>query len=466
MTEKYKKAFALLTAAAMSCALGGCGEEKPESINRAEFMATLPSVTAFSLEAERIRAEQTDTLHEETVQEAVPPEETSPSETALQETSDEETVTSVPGETETDGEPEDETWKEGLSFPEIADLDREETAGSETAEETNFLPTESAVTTQQSAPADTAPVQTIAAVSETSGASETIAVSPASAENAALGLSGTVSAPSQEYDEEFFSSDLFIGDSISTGYSLYGFMDEKNVFAKIGLNPSSVMTKSVPTVYGDITVTDMISLLSPKRVYIMLGSNGIQWLSTDSMLRSMRSLTEMISLTSPGTEIVIVGVPPVTAAYDSTVDGLDVMAAVNEYNSGLSEFAAECGFIYVDPGEILKDSTGYFSGSYAENDGMHFKSATYKILLSFIQTKVTQAEQEAAPAAAGGSEAIAELADKLGVDDTIKNAVTGMPTEFVTLPEETTPDSTPAEAVAGGKGEPDVWDVSDEKIKE
>ena len=45
--------------------------------------------------------------------------------------------------------------------------------------------------------------------------------------------------PTLDFDKDYFSSSLFIGDSISTGLSLYGFLDQQNVFAQQGLAPST-----------------------------------------------------------------------------------------------------------------------------------------------------------------------------------------------------------------------------------
>ncbi len=467
MTNKHNigagKVCAVLLTAALSCSLTGCSDKASEHPQRpartqSTNTFTLPDVGEYRQEADKLREEQAKQTETDII-----PEET------------EEIFVDSLFETEVPDEPENEDWKEGLSFPSatLAPLESEigESAVNAVTETSVDTAADRAIaeTTVGSAcdtAADTVsrtsaanPPQT-ALLANTSAGSETISVSPA-AVNATLGYSGEVSG---EYNKEFFGSDLFIGDSISTGYFLYGFMDEKNVFAKIGLNPSSVLTKSVPTVYGEITAEDMVRYTLPKRVYIMLGSNGIQWLSGESMLRSMKSLTDTITLASPETEIVIVGVPPVTAAYDSTVEGMDVMAAVNAYNSGLAQFAAENSLIFIDPGVILKDSTGYFAGQYAEADGMHFKSATYKVLLSYIEREVTAAEERAAIAAAEEEAALAAagltggtdnadgaeddfeesgekvLPDNIAtvagdVDKTVKNAVTGIPREFVTLPE-------------------------------
>ncbi len=221
----------------------------------------------------------------------------------------------------------------------------------------------------------------------------------------------TTAAPT-DYDSEFFSEDLFIGDSISTGYSLYGFLNDRNVFAKVGLNPSTVLTKTVSTCFGDIGISDMLTYTTPKRVYIMLGSNGIQWLSVDNMLKSTDTLVTLIKTACPDTEVMIISVPPVTPEYAATVKDIDVMAKINEYNDSLSDYCTENDMLFVDAASVLKSSTGYFNYSYAESDGMHFKSSAYRTLLSKIQadvtafdeTKAEEAEKEAETAVSDEAE--------------------------------------------------------------
>lgn len=210
-----------------------------------------------------------------------------------------------------------------------------------------------------------------------------------------------MNAPSTSYDKEFFTDDLFIGDSISTGYSLYGFFPERNVFAKVGLNPSTVLTKTVSTCFGDIGVADMVAYTIPKRAYIMLGSNGIQWLNPDNMVKSTEKLVNLIHETSAETEVVIISVPPVTPEYASTVSDVNVVDIINRYNAALFKFCDENDLLYVNGFSVLKNSEGYFDYKYAEADGMHFKAAAYKTLLSKIQSDVEEfeaaMEEEALP---------------------------------------------------------------------
>ena len=309
-------------------------------------------------------------------------------------------------------------------------------------EETSSEPVSEAVTTTR---------ETIPPVSETTGASQSTSETSESTASSVTSDPQTMQletecsvpaapapTPDTSYDSEFFSSDLFIGDSISTGYSLYGFLSEKNVFAKVGLNPSTVLTKSVSTCYGDIGISDMLAYTMPGRVYIMLGSNGIQWLSVGNMLQSTNTLVTLIKDTCPECDVVIISVPPVTAGYDSTVEDVNVMAKINEYNSSLNAYCTANKMLFVDAASILKDETGYFNSTYAESDGMHFKSSAYKTLLSKIQSDVTEFEEvnSQAETEAPAEETTSETVSKKITAETEKQTE-ALPETFVTLPKHT-----------------------------
>lgn len=353
--EGVKTLFIKLLAALLLTAalLSGCGQ--PEETVSAE----LPSVTDYSSAVSSIRSSEISETTSKPAEVSSDSETVSAGDAASRQT-----------ETETSAE---ESVSETQSEKRSDYIKPSETSVS------------ASVTTEKTAEATTAPLQE-ALHSEASA--ETIElVTECSVPAASSPAAGTT------YDSDFFSSDLFIGDSISTGYSLYGFLSDKNVYAKVGLNPSTILTKSVATCYGDIGISTMLSYTMPKRVYIMLGSNGIQWLSVGNMLQSTDTLVDLIKECCPGCDVVIISVPPVTADYDSTVEDVDVMAKINEYNTSLSSYCTANGMLFVDAASILKDETGYFNKTYAESDGMHFKSSAYKTLLSKIQSDVTEFEE-------------------------------------------------------------------------
>ena len=200
----------------------------------------------------------------------------------------------------------------------------------------------------------------------------------------------------EKYDPDFFKKDLFIGDSISTGLSLYNFLPAKNVFAKMGLNPSSVLSKKIETTYGTIGISDMLQRTAPRRVYIMLGSNGIQWLSDAEMITSMGKLVNVIKEKAPDAEVIIVSTPPVTMGYSfqDQISSDEIMKRIEKYNQSLKGFCLANGYVYSDVWSKLIDSNGYFNADYAEKDGLHFKGPAYQIMLRQVQNDTTEVEEK------------------------------------------------------------------------
>lgn len=188
-----------------------------------------------------------------------------------------------------------------------------------------------------------------------------------------------------EYDAEFFENDLFIGDSITTGYSGYGILAEKNIFAKIGLNPLTALDTEVSTVYGDVLLSDAVSQSAPARAYIMLGSNGIEWLACSNMLEAVSDIIDAVHDSSPETQIICLTIPPVTKEHDQDVEDLEVMNKIRDYNSRLAEMCDDKEITCIDITTMLEDNEGYFVYYYAETDGVHFKPTAYKMILSKIE---------------------------------------------------------------------------------
>ena len=191
------------------------------------------------------------------------------------------------------------------------------------------------------------------------------------------------SMSSSEY-KEHFSDSLSIGDSITVGFSAYGYIGENNVAAKVGLNPSSALTKEIEMPDGSVkTVSARAAELQPKNVYIMLGSNGIQWLSNSSMLSSVSELSAEIKAADPDCSVYLLSIPPVTEVYNNENEG-DIMSRIKDYNAELKNIASQNGCGYIDITTPLQDSTGYFDPDLAEKDGIHFKGRCYTLVLDEI----------------------------------------------------------------------------------
>ncbi|MCL2019426.1 MAG: GDSL-type esterase/lipase family protein [Oscillospiraceae bacterium] len=184
------------------------------------------------------------------------------------------------------------------------------------------------------------------------------------------------------YDESFFANDLFIGDSIMTGIYLYGFIPAENVYAKVGINPSSASDTEI----NGLTALSKATQMKPARIYVMLGSNGISFLSGSDMVTHMEGFMEELAKAAPNSQIILLTIPPVTAEYEQSHP--ETIQNVNDYNYMLKTSALRNNYFIIDSAATLKDSEGYLAAEYAEADGLHFKSSAYKAMLSLIQYTV------------------------------------------------------------------------------
>lgn len=226
----------------------------------------------------------------------------------------------------------------------------------------------------------TTPITTVTTVPEVTTTEATTTTEAEVTEETTLEVIEAVESDS--YDESFFKDDLFIGDSISTGLVNYGYLKGSNVFAQIGLNPETAISKE----YDGYTSVSKAEEMKPKRIYIMLGSNGLAYMGNTYMIQQMKLLVEALREATPDSYIYVISIPPVTKTHDS--EGQETMAMVNGYNKLLKDFADEEGVVYLDLCSQLQDSTGYFSDKYAEVDGLHFLGSAYKKMLSFIQSSI------------------------------------------------------------------------------
>lgn len=184
-----------------------------------------------------------------------------------------------------------------------------------------------------------------------------------------------------------FKDDLFIGDSIYTGLSLYGFIDPKHVAAAIGYTPY----KAIYSPFGrdsDDSALTYAQKMQPKRIFIMLGSNDMGGRNHDHLVGYYESFLSYLMRDCPDSTVCVVSIPPVTAdsslALRSDITNEDILSV----NARLKEMCAKYGAMYFDLNSLVTDDDGYLKKRYAEIDGLHFVRDTYVLMLSELE-KIT-----------------------------------------------------------------------------
>lgn len=261
------------------------------------------------------------------------------------------------------------------------------TEDSSTDSDTNTEPPESESTEISGEESDIseAPVDSVPSTTESETPIETTDATSEQTSTLEEKTTPTPEAPAEpvdvSYDRAFFSDDLFIGDSILTGLYLYNKIDMQNVAAAVGYTPYKAYTSPIDLYDGSsMTAVDYAILRQPKRIYVMIGANGIA--SASAMESSYRNMLELLREGCPNSEIFCISLTPVTADTDYISLNNEIISDFNTYIESL------CGvydFTYVDFYSKVVDSNGYFSKSYAEIDGFHFKGGTYDLLLNTVQ---------------------------------------------------------------------------------
>lgn len=190
---------------------------------------------------------------------------------------------------------------------------------------------------------------------------------------------------------DYLNSCAFVGDSLTVGLASYQILPQKNVFASIGMNISKIDTEKMDTTYGKLTALEALIKAKPKNIYIMLGSNGIGWLSNDSMIGKYSGFIDEIKKNLPDSQINILSIPPVTVDRENLKESPIQNSRIDDYNSELLKLANSKNINFVDINTGLKNNQGKLDIERAQKDGMHFKKAAYDAMIQYIIKHVASA---------------------------------------------------------------------------
>lgn len=183
-----------------------------------------------------------------------------------------------------------------------------------------------------------------------------------------------------DFDTSFFDDALFIGDSITTGLYLYGYLDPSLVYAKLGLAPSTALDSEID---GE-TIDSKIKANNPKKIYIMLGTNSVGYADGSYLADCMGELVQHISNVSKA-KVYVLSIPPVTYYAEADYDNALTTSAINEYNNALENVISGTKAEFLDLHSVLTAPDGYYYEEYHEMDGIHFMGSTYQVMLSFLE---------------------------------------------------------------------------------
>ncbi|MBP0979427.1 MAG: hypothetical protein J6C55_02135 [Oscillospiraceae bacterium] len=191
--------------------------------------------------------------------------------------------------------------------------------------------------------------------------------------------------------DDYFSSVVFIGDSVTSGIQLYKTAKEAVVISKTGLNINNIINNNIIYNNQEMTVLEAIKQSGRKNIYIMIGSNGIGWLDDDEMISLYIDWLKELRNQIPDSVIYVQSVLPITKTL-SDINSKKSDALTNEkieiYNNKLLKSCVENKFYYLDISEKFKDENNALPEDASPVDGMHINASYYNIWLDYIKSHV------------------------------------------------------------------------------
>lgn len=232
--------------------------------------------------------------------------------------------------------------------------------------------------------------QTSSSGTESPSSGEDVSSASGSSSTAPTVISDTLVPLSQTVSLDYFNDALFIGDSITSGIGEYKLLPNATVIAHTGINPSSMLTSPVyQTSEGSegVTLLDAAKDVDARKIYVMIGANGISWIGKESFIGYYTQIVERLKEDHPDAIIYVQSILPVTrerSDSDPTLSNLKI----DDYNVSIQKMAEELNVYYLNVAEAIKDSNGALPSEASPKDGIHFGVSTYQKWFDYLMCHV------------------------------------------------------------------------------
>lgn len=163
-----------------------------------------------------------------------------------------------------------------------------------------------------------------------------------------------------------FKNSVFIGDSITEGFTFNEILPSENVMAGAGATAGYIYEEYM----------DDLAEKNPDNVFIMLGSDDMLMPVDDpkALFKSdMTKLIDKIKEEVPDAKIYLQSITPVTQEALNSDGRYKIM---DEFNELIRELADKLSVNYVDIAAIINENPDLFA-----EDGIHFKKEFYQLWL-------------------------------------------------------------------------------------
>ena len=176
--------------------------------------------------------------------------------------------------------------------------------------------------------------------------------------------------------ESFISSCLFMGDSICSGFGVYGF--SQHCYAKAGVAARNILEFTFD--YNGYQVGPLTTLVNSgaENLVFLMGTNDVNMVSAEEYAGFYGDFLSKVESACSGVNIYVISVPPVSEDSDFCYNYM-----LDELNDRLKDMTENSSRPrhYIDAAALLKDDAGALKEIYSAGDGIHLSRAAYYAIL-------------------------------------------------------------------------------------
>ena len=181
----------------------------------------------------------------------------------------------------------------------------------------------------------------------------------------------------------YLNNCCFLGDSRTVAMVKYGYVDESQTLAEVGLAHMNAEANVYTYKSGlQYTFDSFLDYYSKDIIYISYGVNGINFADEATYESSYEKLVDHVINSCPNSTIVIQSIRPVREGYAGA--GNITNASIDYYNDFLRRLCDDRGLYYLDSQSVLKDEYNQMKQEYNDGDGLHYSQAGYEAVFEYL----------------------------------------------------------------------------------
>ena len=189
----------------------------------------------------------------------------------------------------------------------------------------------------------------------------------------------------ESVDASYFEDAIFIGDSLAEGLSLSGLMPGLEFITKIGQSANGVVKNRVYKYDGKtVRMIDILKDKQPGKLYIWLGSNGVDKYTPEYVLPSYEAMLDLFISELPDTIIYCVALAPVIQRRAQRQYPKMTNARIHAFNDLIAAAAKERNVYYLPVSIALMNEDGGLDKDLSAGDGIHLSKEGYQKISDFL----------------------------------------------------------------------------------